>query len=215
MTLAWATELPAGEKLVLLALADCANDEGHCWPGVRSLAAKTGKSERSLQDALKALELAGQITRDQVVGKGCNYTVHPRKNCTPAESAPRKSRTTPPQNLRETPAKSAPKPSLNHQEPSESSSDDDVSLRPEHVFEFYRDVAVALGLTVPRDLTPERRQLTKARIAQYSLDDFKTVFAKCRDSPFLRGDRGRTPLTYDWLMKKANFQKVLEGNYDG
>lgn len=97
----------------------------------------------------------------------------------------------------------------------DSSSGDEPELRPEHVFEFYRELATAIGRPVPRDFTPERRQLTRSRIAQYSLDDFKTVFAKCRDSPFLRGDRGRTPLTFDWLMQKKNFQKVLEGNYDG
>lgn len=87
-------------------------------------------------------------------------------------------------------------------------------LTVEHVFEFYQETASALTLTVPRDITPERRQLIKARIAQYPLEDFHTVFARCRGSPFLRGDRGRTPLTIDWLMKKGNFQKVLEGNYD-
>lgn len=96
--------MPAGEKLVLLALADCANDEGHCWPGIRNLCSKTGKSERSLQDALKGLEKNGHITRAQVPGKGCNYTVHPRNNCAPAKSAP-------PQKRAATPAKSAPKPS--------------------------------------------------------------------------------------------------------
>jgi hypothetical protein len=96
----------------------------------------------------------------------------------------------------------------------DSPSDDGPSLKPEHVFEFYRELAEQIGRPVPRDFTPERRQLTKARIAQYSLEDFQTVFAKCRDSPFLRGDKGRTPLTFDWLMKKGNFQKVLEGNYD-
>lgn len=87
-------------------------------------------------------------------------------------------------------------------------------LTVEHVFEFYQETARALSLPVPRDITPERRQLIKARIAQYSLDDFQTVFARCRGSPFLRGDKGRTPLAIDWLMKKGNFQKVLEGNYD-
>lgn len=93
-------------------------------------------------------------------------------------------------------------------------SDDGPSLRVEHVFEFYQALATELGIAVPRDLTPERRQLIRGRISQYSLEDFQTVFAKCRDSPFLRGDRGRTPLSIDWLMKKANFQKTLEGNYD-
>lgn len=93
-------------------------------------------------------------------------------------------------------------------------SNDGPSLRPEHVFEHYQELAAALGRPVPRDLTPERRQLIKGRIAQYALDDFHAVFARCRGSPFLRGDKGRTPLTIDWLMKKGNFQKVLEGNYE-
>jgi hypothetical protein len=87
-------------------------------------------------------------------------------------------------------------------------------LTVEHVFEFYQETARSLGLPVPRDITPERRQLIKARIAQYPLEDFQAVFARCRGSPFLRGDKGRTPLAIDWLMKKGNFQKVLEGNYD-
>jgi hypothetical protein len=87
-------------------------------------------------------------------------------------------------------------------------------LTREHVFGGYQELAAALGLPVPRDFTPERRQLARGRVKQYSLEDFQTVFAKCRDSPFLRGDKGRTPLTFDWLMKKGNFQKVLEGNYD-
>jgi uncharacterized protein YdaU (DUF1376 family) len=93
----------------------------------------------------------------------------------------------------------------------DSPSDDEPSLRPEHVFESYQELAADLGLPIPRDFTPERRQLVRGRIAQYSLADFQTVMARCRGSPFLRGDKGRTPLTFDWLMQKKNFQKVLEG----
>lgn len=96
----------------------------------------------------------------------------------------------------------------------DSPSDDGPALVPEHVFEGYQELADSIGLAVPRDFTPERRQLVRGRITQYPLTDFQAAFAKCRDSPFLRGDRGRTPLTFDWLMKKGNFQKVLEGNYD-
>jgi hypothetical protein len=78
MTAAWAVDLPAGEKLVLLALADCANDEGHCWPGLANLARKTGKSRRSLIDTIHALEKAEHISRDVRIGKGVNYTIHPQ-----------------------------------------------------------------------------------------------------------------------------------------
>lgn len=106
------------------------------------------------------------------------------------------------------------------EEEKDSSSKDDrpsgdgPELKPEHVFEFYQEMAKASGLPIPRDFTPERRQLVRGRISQYPLADFQSVFARCRGSPFLRGDKGRTPLTIDWLMKKGNFQKVLEGNYD-
>lgn len=120
MTAAWAVDLPAGEKLVLLALADCANDEGICWPGIRSLCAKTGKSERSLQSAIQSLCSSGQLTRDEIKGKGCNYLVHPRKICAPASAAPPQKLRQPPQKLRHTPAKSAGKSSLNRKEPSPS-----------------------------------------------------------------------------------------------
>lgn len=223
MTAAWAVDLAAGEKLVLIALADCANDEGHCWPGIASLMRKTGKGERSLQLAIKALCAQGHLTREEVPGKGCNYFVHPQQGLpleTPAENAGRnkcgaQNLHRPPHRMRPTPAKSAPKPSENHKEPLvESASDDAPSLLPEHVFEFYQETAKALALPVPRDLTPERRQLIRGRISQYPLSDFQTVFVRCRSSPFLRGDKGRTPLTCDWLFKKGNFQKVLEGNYE-
>jgi hypothetical protein len=93
-------------------------------------------------------------------------------------------------------------------------SGDGPTLKPEHVFEGYQELAAELGLAVPRDFTPERRQLVRGRISQYPLADFLAAFAKCRGSPFLRGDKGGTPLSFDWLMKKGNFQKVLEGNYD-
>ena len=98
----------------------------------------------------------------------------------------------------------------------DSPSGDGPELRPEHVFEGYQALAAELGLPVPRDFTPERRQLVRGRLKQFPMADFLEVFAKCRGSPFLRGDArdGRTPLKFDWLMKKANFLKVLEGNYD-
>ena len=104
MTAVWEIDLPASDKLVLLALADCANDEGGCWPSMATLVKKCSKGERTVQASIKSLESSGHITRDERPGKGCFYTVHPRNNCAPAKTAP-------PQKLTKTPAKSADKPS--------------------------------------------------------------------------------------------------------
>ena len=93
-------------------------------------------------------------------------------------------------------------------------SPDAPGLKPEHVVEEWNTLAGRLGKPKVRDLTPERRQLLKARIAQYELDDFLNVFGKIERSPFLRGDTGWQRCSFDWIFKKANFQKALEGNYD-
>lgn len=88
------------------------------------------------------------------------------------------------------------------------------ALKPEHIVEKWNEIAPTLGKPKVRNLTPERRQLLKARIAQYPLDDFVAVFGKIGRSPFLRGDGGWRGCTFDWVFKKGNFQKILEGNYD-
>ena len=117
MSLAWELPLSPTEKLVILALADCANDEGECWPSIATIARKSNLGERSVQRSIQALKDAGHLSRHEVAGKGCRYTIHPRHCDTPATKSPvPHSRTAPPQ-WHPTPATVAPKPSLNHQEP--------------------------------------------------------------------------------------------------
>lgn len=104
MTAVWALTLSDSDKLVLLALADCANDEGLCWPSMKTLTAKCSKTDRTIQAAIKSLVTAGHLTREEVVGKGCRYFVHPRSECAPEAASPPK-RTTP------TPEAASDKPS--------------------------------------------------------------------------------------------------------
>jgi len=111
------------------------------------------------------------------------------------------------------------KPITNNQDiilSNESMSETDVSdaFEPTDVVEVWNEVAVRIGKPKVRDLTPERRQLLKSRMAQYKLDDFVAVFNSIERSPFLRGDNGWRGCTFDWVFKKANFQKILEGNYN-
>jgi hypothetical protein len=58
------------ELLVLLALADWANDEGHCWPTICALATKARLSERAVQQILGRLIATGRIRRIQGGGRG-------------------------------------------------------------------------------------------------------------------------------------------------
>jgi hypothetical protein len=60
---AWKQDLKGTDKLVLVALADNADDEGVCWPGQKFLAEKCGMTDRSVRTILTRLEEAHLIRR--------------------------------------------------------------------------------------------------------------------------------------------------------
>jgi hypothetical protein len=58
----WPLQLPAAQKFVLVALGDHACEGcGLTWPGISRLMKETALSERTIQDALKALVSAGHL----------------------------------------------------------------------------------------------------------------------------------------------------------
>lgn len=63
MAWAWEQPLPTGQKILLLALADFADEAGTCFPGQARLAAMTGQHEVTVRRNLTALEEAGLIQR--------------------------------------------------------------------------------------------------------------------------------------------------------
>lgn len=82
------------EAMVLLALADSANDEdGQTWLPIKrkaviqplrpdgspklDLVRKTKLGVRAIQFALRSLEAAGHLSRQEITGKGVIYTIHP------------------------------------------------------------------------------------------------------------------------------------------
>lgn len=76
MTAVWEREdLASTHKLVLLALADWANDEGLCWPSINRLAVKASLTTRAVQKAIRALEQMGFVRREEVTGKGNRYWI--------------------------------------------------------------------------------------------------------------------------------------------
>lgn len=61
------------DLLVLLAIADFADDEGYCWPSVKTLAAKARMTERGVQKIIRRLETQGYVSVETGTGrKNCN-----------------------------------------------------------------------------------------------------------------------------------------------
>lgn len=135
MTQAWKIQgLSITQKVVLLSLADNANDQGECYPSIAQIVGRTGASERTVQAAIRALEGLGYVRSMSRLGTSTIYmltldkeasaVIHsPRKSRTPAESAPpqishhtpAEDTPPPPQQMHPTPANAAPKPSINRQ----------------------------------------------------------------------------------------------------
>ena len=52
----WAIPMPATEKLVLLALAHYADDNGQCWPSLDKLGKDTGLHPKSVSRCIRRLK---------------------------------------------------------------------------------------------------------------------------------------------------------------
>lgn len=65
MTMVFDLDIAPGPKLVFLALADRADDQGHCYPSQKDLAKKSTMTVRSVQTHLKWLEDEGYIERTE------------------------------------------------------------------------------------------------------------------------------------------------------
>jgi len=56
MNWAWAQTLPPSSKLILMSLADAADETGLCWLRIKVVAKKSGVSERTVQRVIKDFE---------------------------------------------------------------------------------------------------------------------------------------------------------------
>jgi DNA-binding transcriptional ArsR family regulator len=69
---AWAQDTSPTQKLVLLALAEHANDGYACWPSIHRLQERTGLSRRGVQKALRELEQRGLVSAERGGGRSAN-----------------------------------------------------------------------------------------------------------------------------------------------
>lgn len=80
--------------------------------------------------------------------------------------------------------------------------------------EFFNEFAKKYGLKTVREISDTRQNKIKKILTDYPPETIKEVFQNIRDSDFLRGSKG-WKLTFDFLIEKSNFIKILEGAYSG
>mgnify|MGYP000234527247 CR=1 FL=1 len=188
------------ERLVMLCLADHADDEGVCYPSVARLVDRTGMGERGVQRVLRRLADDGHVAIEPNAGrKGTNvYRITPapdappRTRCTPHPVHPNTpAPDAPPHDVHPapdapnprtpcggTPAPGAPEPSLNHQEPSEELLGR-KRRRPE--------------VPLPDDWVPSDRNLADAASRGFSKQEIDREAHQFRDHHLARDTRFR-----DW-----------------
>lgn len=72
---------------------------------------------------------------------------------------------------------------------------------------------ICVSFPTIRAVSEARKKAIQKIRGKYSFDDLKTVFENAEKSSFLKGLDGGWKASFDWLIKEANFLKVLEGNY--
>ncbi len=86
-------QMSPAQKAVLISLADQANDDGVCWPGIKTIAKRTCLSERAVQEAIAWLQTVGLVFRDYRLNTSTSYTITPSK-FKPAAAPAKRSRAT-------------------------------------------------------------------------------------------------------------------------
>lgn len=77
MTRVWRSPAPKGaDRMMMLALADNANDEGFCWPSIRTLSRKCAVSERAARRTVHRLRQSGYVAVEQRPGRSTVYHLH-------------------------------------------------------------------------------------------------------------------------------------------
>ena len=83
-------DVTSGQKLLLICLANYANDKGECWPSISSLAAQADVTPRHVSGMLHDLAKLGYVTIREQSGKSNSYTIRVAQPTNPSSGVPTK-----------------------------------------------------------------------------------------------------------------------------
>jgi uncharacterized protein YdaU (DUF1376 family) len=90
-------------------------------------------------------------------------------------------------------------------------------VRADRAFQLFVQAATRQPCwSVPEAMNKTRRASLTARLREAGLGGWERAIHRAEQSPFLTGRSGDKPfaLSLDWMLKPANFTKIVEGNYD-
>lgn len=218
---AWSLRLDPMQKLVLIALSDRADENGYCYPGISWIMRATGASERTVQRAIRDLDAADYLRRNQKPGRGCEYFLNVEKNSadprhadTPVREAPPSDCREPPSGRHPTPVREAPHPrhadtqSLNN--PTVNPQEPNFSLgKVAGPSKSKQSAKSTRGELLPSDWQPKPSRDVLELIAAWPEGQFENALVEFRCHAL---DNGRTSHNWNaafdrWLVTRDRLEK--------
>lgn len=229
----WPLSIPATPKLVLLSLADQANDGGTCWPSQPQIAKRCSLSDRAVRDQIQILEEAGMLTRTVKAGVGTTFiltlpeTEEPRNDIPPRNNIPPRNDVpaTPEQysgnpgtTFRQTVSKRQ-QPSVWEDKPPIAGKAADPCPHQAIIDLYHQTLPSGRQVRIWNDARKTKlRARWKEDPKRQSLEWWGKFFGYIAESDFLTGktaSANRRPfeLGLEWIVSPENFAKIIEGKY--
>ena len=105
-----------------------------------------------------------------------------------------------------------------HENDTRDDSADGASRAPRVDYEAYRQAFLEACPSLPQPSEAAKWSAGRKKAIRdkdMSLEEMRKVFERVEKSDFLSGRAGKWQgCSFDWILKPANWQKILEGNYD-
>lgn len=208
---------PAAAKLLLIVIANYADDRSVAWPSKSRLATDCCMDKSSVCRHLEALQTMGLITITERTHEGVNISSLLTLNTDATGS--RTSATGGGMDATGVVAPVRHKPSIEPLKKEEEKNPLPPKGGPSpmdalRAFEAYNATALKTGLPQASHLTPDRQRKIIARLRDYGSEGWDKALANIERSSFLTGKNDRAwRASLEFLLQPASFAKVHDGGY--
>lgn len=205
-------------KLVLIKLADNANDKGECWPSHQHIADQCEISKRSVISHIKALEAMGLVRVEHriVNNEKRSNLYHLNLTGGSAKYSPPSAKDSLPSSAGDAHRTSHSFESVNESTPiPPKGADESIPLK--KILDAYHEKLPELPRVVV--FTDKRKKQLSARWkedrSRQTIEWWTGYFEYVSSIPFLNGQNNRNwKADFEWLTNQNNLAKVIEGKYE-